>query len=99
MVYLLHFADPLERPWPIAHARHYIGYCAEGGVTERFKRHVAGGGARLVEVAVSRGLTVVIAREWPGAGRDFERQLKRRKKSAALCPICIEAGRTTEQCP
>lgn len=93
MVYLLHFSNPAECEWPLAHAHHYIGYCGERGLKKRIERHIAGNGARLVAVATSRGLNVVVARKWPGAGRDFERQLKRRKNSKALCPICIEAAR------
>jgi len=82
MVYLLHFNQPYR------HAQHYIGYCEEEHLKERFERHLKGNGAKLIQVVTQAGITLEIARTWPGADRTFERQLKNRKKSKDLCPIC-----------
>lgn len=82
MVYLLHFSEPYR------HAQHYIGYCEEDHLQERLDRHLRGNGARLVRVIAQAGISVEIARTWPGADRAFERQLKNRKNAKNLCPIC-----------
>ena len=78
--YLLHFSEP------IAHARHYLGWSPE--LLPRLNAHRAGKGARLTEVAVERGRELILVRVWPDTDRSFERQLKRRKNSPQLCPIC-----------
>lgn len=86
-VYLLHFYDPLAdvRDWPLHHAHHYLG--SAGDVDARVAEHRAGQGARLVEVAIERGLDFQVACILPGA-RVEERQLKRRHGSGPFCPIC-----------
>lgn len=81
VVYLLHF-DP-----PYKHARHYLGYCGRADLTARIVEHTTGRGARLVEVAHNAGVVLTLARTWDG-GRDLERQLKRRKDTPRLCPVC-----------
>jgi predicted GIY-YIG superfamily endonuclease len=80
-VYLIHFSIAL------AHARHYVGY-AKSDVAGRLAEHCAGAGARLTQVAVERGASLELARVWPEAGRQFERQIKRRKEAPRLCPVC-----------
>lgn len=80
-VYLLHFSRPYH------HARHYLGYTTYG-VEQRLADHLAGRGARLVQVVVAAGIGVVVARTWPGQGREFERRLKNRKDAAYICPFC-----------
>lgn len=84
MVYLLHFDKPYK------HARHYLG--STDNLEERLARHLAGNGARLVEVITQAGIGFVVARTWVG-GRELERQLKRRKEGPRLCPICRAAGK------
>jgi predicted GIY-YIG superfamily endonuclease len=81
MVYLLHFDQPL------AHARHYVGWCAYD-LEQRLEHHVTGHGARIMQVLTERGIGFQVARVWPGAGRDFERRLKRWKGSGQFCPLC-----------
>jgi predicted GIY-YIG superfamily endonuclease len=78
-VYLLHFSRPLH------HARHYLGSTRD--LDARLAEHLAGRGARLVEVVIGLGITIELARTWEG-GRDLERRLKRRKSSPRLCPVC-----------
>lgn len=79
-VYLLHFDTPLH------HARHYLGVTRRG-LGLRLVEHYAGRGSRLMAAVVAAGIEVRLARTWP-AWRDGERELKRRKKNPALCPLC-----------
>lgn len=58
----------------------------------RMARHRAGDGAKLIAAITKAGIGFVVARTWAG-DRNFERQLKRRKKSRELCPICREERR------
>jgi len=82
-IYLIHLDKPL------AHARHYVGLTDDPDA--RLERHAAGCGARMLAVCVERGITWRLARTWQG-DRKLERQLKRRKESPALCPICSGAA-------
>ncbi len=70
----------------MSHAQHYIGYA--DSVAKRVKKHGTSEGARMLQVARQRGITFQHVRSWWGKGRDFERQLKNRKKSRLLCPLC-----------
>lgn len=79
-VYLIHF----ERKYK--HAGHYLGFCSKS-VTARMKRHLAGRGARLLQVIQENGIEWELVRTWKG-GRDFERKLKKGKRSPKLCPVC-----------
>jgi hypothetical protein len=81
VVYLLHFEKPYR------HARHYLGFCEDGGLEERIDRHRRRDGARLVAVIVEHGINFVVARTWDG-DRSLERRLKNQKKARNLCPIC-----------
>lgn len=82
VVYLIHFDQPYY------HARHYLG--TTNDLEHRLEQHRRGrryGGARLMEVVTSLGITWRVARLWSG-GREVERQLKAWKNSCRLCPIC-----------
>jgi len=83
MVYLIHFDRPLS------HAKHYLGFTED--ITSRLEAHAAGQGARLMQVLKERGITWRLARTWDG-DRRLERQLKNRKESPRLCPICRQHG-------
>lgn len=83
-VYLIHIDTPIA-----GRARHYLGWSAD--LTERLRQHASGTGARLMAAVVSRGITWRVVRTWPGNYK-LERELKRRKDSAGLCPVCT-AGR------
>lgn len=78
------YIEHLERPYH--HAGHYIGWCA-GDVQTRHAQHVAGQGARLLEVVADAGIGFSITRTWVG-DRKFERQLKNQKNAKRLCPAC-----------
>jgi predicted GIY-YIG superfamily endonuclease len=78
--YLLHFEGPYK------HARHYLGWSED--ILARFERHVRGNGSPLVKAAFAEGCAIRLVRVWPGATRDDERRLKRRKNSPRLCPVC-----------
>ena len=80
MVYLIHFDRPLH------HARHYLGYCADGTLEVRLIRHRAGRGARLLAVLRELNIGWRVVRVFEG-DRRFERRLKARG-SPRLCPVC-----------
>lgn len=86
-MYLLHFDQPL------AHARHYVGYCdddryeAQEAVKTRLDYHLRGKGSRLLAAVVRAGIGVQIARVWPKASRSFERRLKGHS-GTRYCPLC-----------
>ncbi len=82
MVYLLHLNTPL------GHAKHYLGFATN--LKARLTHHEKGTGARLLQVAMERGITWSLVRTWTGdeGTRTYERRLKRRKNSPKLCPIC-----------
>jgi predicted GIY-YIG superfamily endonuclease len=89
-VYLLHFADDLERK------RHYLGSC--GDLDRRMKEHAAGRGAVLTRRFHKAGIAFVLARTW-----EFETNVDARKAEFKLkrggasgrCPACKDE-RTAE---
>jgi hypothetical protein len=80
MIYLIHFDRPLH------HARHYLGYCADGTLQVRLIRHRAGRGARLLAVLRELNIGWRVVRVFEG-DRQFERRLKG-SGSTRLCPVC-----------
>jgi hypothetical protein len=82
MIYLIHFDRPLH------HARHYLGYCADGTLEVRLIRHRAGRGARLLAVLRELNIGWRVVRVFDG-DRKFERRLKG-SGSSRLCPVCRE---------
>jgi predicted GIY-YIG superfamily endonuclease len=76
---LIHFNRPYH------HAKHYLGYSEHLG--KRITDHLAGIGARLLEVIIDAGIEWKLVRTWPG-DRELERRLKNRKEAPKLCPIC-----------
>jgi hypothetical protein len=79
-VYLFHFDQRDE------HAGHYTGWAED--LDHRVAEHVAGRGARLIEVITQAGIGFRLARTWPGVTRARERQLKRQGGASRHCPIC-----------
>ena len=84
-IYLLHFSHP------VAHARHYIGWAAEGRLFRRLAQHESGNGAAtpLIRALIASGGRFRLARVWDG-DRHMERRLKNQRNSRKLCPICRE---------
>lgn len=86
-VYLLHF----DRPYK--HARHYLGYSRTmEGVERRIAVHRAatpgdGQNHRLLSIIREAGITFTVAKIWPEATRQDERQWKK-GASRRRCPIC-----------
>ena len=76
-VYILHSRKSYR------HARHYFAT----NLYKRITDHLAGMGARLLEVITDAGIDWKLARTWPG-DRELERRLKNRKDAPKLCPIC-----------
>lgn len=91
MVYLLCFNSKL------AHAKHYIGYCNEGGLEARIEKHRKGTGAKIMAAVVKSGIEFEVARVWEGADRNFERKLKNQKNAARICPHCKKMFRYYEK--
>lgn len=90
-VYLLHFDQTLSQgPDPRTGkpraAGHYIG--STDDLVGRMLQHSDGHGARIVQALIQRGGDFVLARQWEGVDRKFERHLKRRKEAPRLCPKC-----------
>jgi predicted GIY-YIG superfamily endonuclease len=79
-VYLFHFDQRYE------HAGHYTGWAED--LDHRVAEHLAGRGARLIEVITQAGIGFRLARTWPGVTRARERQLKRQGGASRYCPIC-----------
>lgn len=88
-VYVLHFEPPY------LHARHYVGFTPDANADRRVGEHLAAGskGSPLVAAAVRAGCEVKLAHAFPGAGRDFEANLKARRDVRKWCPCCATAGR------
>jgi hypothetical protein len=86
VVYLVHLDAPLGSEKKTA--LHYIGVAHD--LPARIAAHRAGRGARMLAVAVERGIGFEVARIWQG-GRAFERALKQRGHAAELCPVCSGA--------
>ena len=78
-VYLIHFSTPYK------HARHYLGYSAK--LSQRQACHMAGNGARLIQVINEAGISWSVVRTWAG-NRSAERRLKNFHNSPDLCPTC-----------
>ena len=57
-VYLFHFDQRYE------HAGHYTGWAED--LDHRVAEHLAGRGARLIEVITQAGISFRLARTWPG---------------------------------
>ena len=80
-LYLLHFTVKVAD-----HARHYLGFA--NSIPERLERHRAGQGSPLIRALLERGGDFDLVRTWPDGSRTLERQLKRCKQLARLCPTC-----------
>jgi predicted GIY-YIG superfamily endonuclease len=83
-VYVLHLTPPYR------HARHYVGYTPDADAGRRVAEHLRGIGSPLVKAALAAGSAVSLAHEFPGAERDFERNLKDRKDVRCWCRMCGE---------
>lgn len=91
MVYLIHFAEPFR------HARHYMGWCPEGEAERRLREHRCGYGARLTRHVAAAGIGMKLAKVWPGASRDTERQFKTYHNGPRYCPICKDERRKARE--
>jgi hypothetical protein len=89
-VYVLHF-DP-----PFKHARHYVGWTIEENADRRISEHLDLRGSPLVAAAVRAGSAVSVVAVFPGAGKDYERYVKRRKCTTRFCHLCTPGARFPE---
>jgi hypothetical protein len=91
-VYLLHFVPRYK------HAGHYMGFAEDIGARV-YAHEMWLTDVRLVRAAVAAGVSLQLARIWPGADRNTERKLKggmHAKRTGSLarqCPICKESKR------
>ena len=92
MVYLIHFDRPLH------HARHYLGYCADGTLEVRLIRHRAGRGARLLAVLRELGIGWQVVRVFEG-DRRLERRLKNHPTPDACARCAASAPRNCVRQP
>lgn len=81
-VYILHFETKIS-----GRAGHYTGFAEN--LQGRLTHHRNGSGARLTQVAHQRGIQMILARVFEGAGRSFERRLKNTKNVRRYCPVCM----------
>lgn len=91
-IYLVCLDRPVTEGRP---ARHYLGWTRD--LDSRIAEHQSGNGARLLSVALSRGIGFRVVRTWAG-DRHLERRLKK-IHGARLCPHCgpaIRARRTQQ---
>jgi predicted GIY-YIG superfamily endonuclease len=79
-VYILHIEPSYK------HAAHYTGFAND--VAPRLHAHLHKQGARLTQVAIEAGCTLLLVRVWQDGDRAFERKLKRNSHVPMLCPIC-----------
>lgn len=83
--YLIHFHTPIA---PGRHTtQHYLGY-APKRLRDRIATQRKGQGARLVQVAIERGIGFTVVRTWQKGSRKLERQLKNQKNARRFCPVC-----------
>src|SRR6185437_732275 len=86
VIYIIHFDSPYY------HARHYIGFCAEGNLEQRLAQHRAGCGSRLMLAVELAGTDWTLALTHP-SDRNFERRLKRSHNTPRFCPLCRNPSR------
>jgi hypothetical protein len=89
IVYLVCFQRPL------AHARHYKGWCKVGGLDRRMSEHLRGkSGASIMEAVAKAGIGFDLVVTWDGT-RDDERRLKAHG-AVRHCPRCTQNPRPAE---
>lgn len=90
VVYLIHFNYPLGNS---RHAAwHYVGFTLN--YHGRMWSHRTGQSrAKIMRAIYERRIGWNVGKVWPGAGRDFERLLKRRGHYDRYCEICHERGK------
>src|SRR5574342_245929 len=80
---------------PYNHSVDDLGYTSNLG--SRLELHKSPDGSshhRLMQVIAAAGIGWRLVRTWPG-DRTLERQLKRRKASPRLCPLCCAAAKSS----
>lgn len=83
MVYLIHLSEPYK------HAQHYLGFVEnDEDVDRRLSLHKKGIGSKFLKAVNKAGIQYSLARLWSGYTRTQERELKNKKHSSRLCPIC-----------
>ena len=81
MIYLIHFEKEYKG------CLHYLGFCENGNLKARLKRHKEGRGSKLLRAVNKAGIDYSIVRTWDG-NRNMERKLKRQKNAKRFYPAC-----------
>jgi hypothetical protein len=90
-VYLYHF----DEPYPAGlRPQHYVGFARD--VELRELRHLAGRGARLMQVVAEKGIGWSLVKVWIG-DRYFERRIKREGHYHRHCWVCLEKERLSNE--
>jgi hypothetical protein len=76
-------------------ARHNLGWAPDRRLRERIAAHLAGQGAAITRYAVARGITLTVARVWPGETRVDDSRHKTGAHPGRLCPSCRAAKRSS----
>ena len=82
MTYLMHFEKEYKG------CGHYLGFCEDGNLESRLKKHKSGNGAKLLKALNQANIKYEIVRIWQNEDRNFERRLKNQKNSKRFCPVC-----------
>jgi len=89
-IYILHFGERL------AHALHYVGTTTE--LRDRLTAHANGQGSRLCGALADLNMHWCLSALFQVNAKDarnFERQIKDRKHTPAICPLCSDSNNTT----
>lgn len=86
-VYLIHLHQQLNRgsQRDRRRVRHYLGWCAD--LAARIQAHERGCGSKFMACVRRVGISFEVVRVWRGDPA-LEKQFKRWKNAAALCPVC-----------
>jgi len=85
IVYGLHFMKPLSDTHT---SQHYLGSCLKENFHKRLKLHRKGQSyVPYIREYTKKNISFVVFATWDG-DRVTERQLKNRKNTPRLCPIC-----------
>lgn len=85
-LYIIHFSKPFK------HAQHYIGIAEDA--EKRFKRHLAGNGARLIRAAVQANIGIeftkhiISTHDGYSVAKAEEKRIKSHKNHKKRCPEC-----------
>lgn len=87
-VYIICFDQPYLNKTTGQKCMHYIGFATFLGL--RMAHHRNGTGSSFLKAVNDAGITYIVSRVFNHVDREFERKLKKRKKTKFYCPRCSE---------